>query len=102
DVDDAIGAVQHGDTRPLVEHLARHGIEVEAHSKAMHVAQVERQKVEKKRALIFGGYREQIAPGRLGSARKDILQIGRLAAVACAIVDNLALNLAAGNVNEGH
>jgi hypothetical protein len=34
--------------------------------------------------------------------RKDILQVGRLAAVAGAIVDDFALDLAAGNIDEGH
>jgi hypothetical protein len=34
--------------------------------------------------------------------REDILQVGGLAAVAGAIVDDLALDLAAGDIDEGH
>src|SRR5689334_12727002 len=38
----AVRASEHGDARTLVEHLARHGVEMETHVEAMHGAQVER------------------------------------------------------------
>src|SRR5262249_33676971 len=102
DKNNAIGTVEHGDARSLIEHLARHGVEVKADMEALHRAQVEGEEVEKEGALALSGDRKQVPMCLLRRVVMDILQIGGLATEASAVIDDLAVNLAAGDVDESH
>src|SRR5260370_41521104 len=68
----------------------------------MDGAEVQWEKVEKQRALALGGDGEQLAACVLRRLSVDVLKIGGLAAVPCAPVDNLAVNLTAGYIDERH
>src|SRR6185437_2600352 len=101
-VDEAIHTVEHGDAGALVEHLARHGVECEPHAESVNLAQIEWQEVEEEGALALGGDGEQISARGAWGMAVDILQIGRLPAIASAVVDDLALYLAFGDIDERH
>ena len=70
--------------------------------KAAHLAQIERQEVEEQRPLGLGRDRQEIAFGGLWHLAMNILEIRRLAAHARPVVDDFAMNLACGDVDECH
>src|SRR5262249_8485209 len=102
DEDNAVSTVEDSDACALIEHLTWDRIEVEANIEAMDRAQVKREEVEEQRTLALGGDGEQITVRLLWGMIVYVLQVGGLAAVPGAIIDNLAVNLTTGNVNKGH
>jgi hypothetical protein len=99
---DAVHALQDQLPAGVVEHLARHGVEVEAGGEAADGAQVEGQEVEEQRAVRLGREGDHLALRLRRGLVVDVLQVGRLAPEAGAVVDDLAVDLFAGVVDERH
>src|SRR5690606_29590671 len=98
----AVDAAKDQLARGVVEHLARHRVEVEARLEAVDLAQVEGQEVEEQRALVLGGERHHLAL-RLGRhLLVDLLEVGGLTRQAGAVVDDLEVDLAGGEVDGAH
>ena len=98
----AVDALQDQLAAGVVEHLAGHGVEVEARLEAADLAERQRQEVEEQRALGLGRERDHLAL-RLGVGLVvDVLQVGRLPAQAGPVVDDLAVDLARRVVDEAH
>src|SRR5438876_1199888 len=86
----------------VVVHLARHRVEVEPGLEAADGAQVDWQEVEEQRALGLGGERDHFA-ARIGRHfAVNVLEVGRLAAQARAVIDELAVDLAGRVVDHRH
>src|SRR5262249_54742022 len=102
DEDDAVDPLQDQLPAGVVEDLAGDGVEVEAGGEAADGAEVERQEVEEERAVGLGRQRDHLALRLRGGLVVDVLQVGRLAAQPRAVVDDLAVDLLAGVVDEGH
>ncbi len=102
DEDHAVDALEDELAAGVVEDLPGDGVEVEAGREAADRTEIERQEVEEERAVGFGGERDHLAL-RLGrSLAVDELQVGRLSTQPGAVVDDLAVDLAAGVVDERH
>src|SRR5690242_16429880 len=78
--DDAVGALQDGDARLLVEHLAGNRVELEAHLEAVDAAEVEGQQIEVQRALGLGVNRDHVADVARIDGFMDEMQVGGFAA----------------------
>jgi hypothetical protein len=75
---------------------------VEARLEAADLSQRQGEEVEEKRPLRLGGEGDHL-PARVGMhPLVDELQIGRFPAQAGTVVDDLAVDLAGGVVDEGH
>ena len=80
----------------------RNGVQMEAGFETPNGPESQRQKVEEKGALCFGGQRYHLPLGIGVGLVIDVLKIGRLAAQAGAVEDNLAIDLAGGVINKRH
>ena len=100
--DDAVAAPQDELAAGVVEDLAGHGVEVEPHLEALDGAHVEGQEVEEQRAVGLGGEAHQLAALLGVGLLVDPLDVRGLAAEARTVVDDLAVDLARGVVDEGH
>ena len=94
DEDDAVHAFEDELARGIVEDLTGHGVEVEARLEAAHRAEFERHEVEEECAVGLSRKTDQLAFSRGRSRIVDVLQVGRLAAQAGAVIDDLAVDLA--------
>ena len=102
DEDHAVDPLEDQLAAGVVEDLARHGVEVEAGGEAADRAEVEREEVEEQGAVGLGGQRDHLAL-RVGRGLVvDVLQVRRLAAQAGPVIDDLAVDLLAGVVDERH
>src|SRR5215210_1248269 len=102
DEDHAVDPLEDQLAARVVEDLAGDGVEMEAGGEAADAPQVEGEEVEEQRAVGLGGQRNHLAL-RLGRCLVvDVLQIGRLPTQAGAVVDDLAVDLLAGVVDESH
>src|SRR5437868_7449567 len=100
DKDDAVNAFKDQLAAGVIEDLAGHCVKVKAGLEAAHGAKVERQEVEKERAVGFRRQADELALGLLGGRIIDELQVGGLAAEARPVINNLAIDLARGVVDE--
>src|SRR5690606_22817686 len=78
------------------------GVEVEPGAEAADGAEVHGEEVEEERALGLGGGRDQLPLRGGGDLLVDVLEVGRLAAQARAVVDDLAVDLARRVVDQRH
>ena len=100
--DDAVDAAQDEPAAGVVEDLAGNGVQVEARLEAADLPQRQREEVEKEGPLRLGGEGDHL-PARLGvHPLVDELQVGRFPAQAGPVIDDLAVDLAGGVVDEGH
>ena len=97
--DDAVGSLQHQLARGVVEHLARDGIKHELGGHARDLPQVQRQIIEIQRAVGFRCNGDQLAGRVFRRFGVDDFKIGRFAAAARPVVDQLAGHCAGGKVN---
>src|SRR5262249_35884086 len=88
--------------RRVVENLARHGVEVEPDLEAADVAEVEGQEVEEKGPIGVGRERDEPPLGRGVGPVINVLEVRRFSAQSRPVVDDLAIDLADGVVDEGH
>ena len=100
--DDAIATTQDELAAGVVEDLAGHGVEVEAHLEALDRAHVEGQEVEEQGAVRLGGQAHQLAALLRVGLLEDPLDVRGLPAEAGTVVDDLAVDLARCVVDEGH
>jgi hypothetical protein len=75
---------------------------VEARAKAVDGTEIEGQEIEEEGAFGFGRNRKHIPTRARVDAFKYMLQIGRFATIANAIVDDLAMDLVGRDVDECH
>src|SRR5438445_332974 len=102
DEHDSVHAFEDQLAARVVIHLARHGVEVKPRLEPADRAEIDGEEVEEQRALGFGGERDHLAPGVGGDLAVDVLQVGRLAAQAGTVVDELAVDLAGRVVDHRH
>src|SRR5258708_1897296 len=100
--DDSVDTLQNELPRGIVEHLPRHGVKVEAGLEAADRAEIEGKKVEEQRTVGFRGQGDQLPLRLRVGLVVDPLQVGRLTAKAGAVVDDFAVDLASGVVDERH
>ena len=100
--DDAVDALQHELAAGVVVALAGHRVQVEARLHALDGAQREGQEVEVERALFLGRDAHELAAGFGVDLAVDVLQVGGLAAEPAAVVDDLVVDLAGGEVDQRH
>ena len=98
----AVDAFQDQLARGVVEDLAGNGVEVKARLEAAHGAEVEREEVEEERAVGFRGEGDQLSLRLRIGLVVDPLQVGRLAAQTGTVIDDLAVDLPRGVVDERH
>src|SRR5207253_2521010 len=99
---DAIHALENQLAARVVVYLTRHRVEMEPGLEAPDGAQVHRQEVEEQRALGLCGERDHLA-ARVGRhLTVNVLEVGRLAAQARAVVHELAVDLAGRVIDHRH
>src|SRR5204862_4264837 len=102
DEDDSIDAAQNELAGGVVNHLAGNGVELELGDEAFDHDRIERQKIEKERAVGGGGERDEVAPVLRINALVNVTEVGCFAAECRTVVNDLELDLAAGVVNDRH
>jgi hypothetical protein len=73
---------------------------VKASFEAANRAQIKREEIKKERAIRLCRQRDHLALLLLARLVKDVLQIRRLPAQAGSVVDDFAINLARGEIDE--
>ena len=63
---------------------------------------VEREEVEEKSPFVGRRERDELAPAGRGRSLVEILQVFRLPAEPRTVIDDLAVDLAGREINEGH
>src|SRR6185503_7411869 len=86
----------------LVEHLPRHGVELQARGEALDLTDVDGQEIEEQRPVGLGLERDYLPSLLLDRPVVDELDGGGLATVSRTVIDDFAADLAAGVVDEGH
>ena len=102
DEDDAVGAVQHALAGGFVEHLARGGHQLEVDLEIADHPGPDGQEVEEIGPVGLGLEADELAPRGAVELIIDVAEVGRLAAQAGAIVDDLDGDRLRGVVNERH
>src|SRR6185503_376593 len=102
DEDDVVHAFQDELAARVVKDLAGNGVEVKAGFEAFDFAERERKKVEEERALRLGGKGDHLAFGVGIGAFVDVLEVGRFAAEAGAVIDDFAVNPPGHVVDKAH
>ena len=75
---------------------------MEAGAETMDSTQVERQKVEEKRALRLGRNLEHLSTGTWVNASEHVLQIRCLTTITNAIIDNFTMYLMGSYIDQRH
>jgi hypothetical protein len=99
---DAVDALQDQLAGGVVEDLTGHGVELQAHLHAADHAHIDRQQVEKQRAVRLGFQADHLAARLRRRLLVDELEVGRLPAQARAVVDDLGRHLHRRVVEEDH
>ena len=100
--DDAVGALQHELAGGVVEHLARHGVELQLGPEAPDHPHVHGQQIEEQGAVRVRVEGDHLAPGLEGRLPMDRAEVGGLPAEAGPVVDDLDRHLMGGVVEEHH
>ena len=100
--DHRIGSAQHQLAGGIVEDLARHRIELDAGLHAPDGAQFDGQEIEEEGAVRLGGQGQHLAAPIAGQRVVDMLEVGRLAAEARAVVDDLGRQLLGRSIEKHH
>ena len=104
DEHDTVHAAQHQLPRGVVNDLAGHGVKLELRLEAPDRHRLDWQKIKEERAV--GTRRQRDEPALLAVTGLDVVvnldEIGRLAAHAGAVIDDLDLQLLGSLVNDGH
>ena len=75
---------------------------MEPRLEAAHRAEVERKEIKEESPVGFSGERNHLPAAFPDGLVEDPLQIGCLAAQTRAVINDLAVNLAGGEVDEAH
>ena len=102
DEDNSVGALENEFAAGFVKNLAGNGVKVEAGFESANGAKIERKKIEKQGAIGFGGKRNHLPFLICAGIFVDPLQIGGFSAKAGAVINQLAVNLASGEVDKWH
>ena len=102
DEDDSVSPFQDEFAAGFVEDLAGDGVEMQARFEAADGAQIERKEVKEQRAVSLRGQGNHLALLAGAGVVVNPLQIGGLAAQTGSVVDQLAVDLACGKVDERH
>src|SRR5205823_194068 len=102
DEDDAIHALEDELAGGVVEHLAGHGVEMEAGLESPDLSQRQGKEVEEEGAVRLGGEADELALRLRIGLVVDVLEIGGLPAKTRAVIDDLAVDLSGRVVDEGH
>ena len=100
--DDTVDALQHQPPGGVVEHLARHRVELEADLHAADDAHVEREEVEEEGAVGLRLQAHHVPARARGGAGVDPRQVRGLPAQARTVVHDLGRHLHRGVVQEDH
>src|SRR5260221_7392755 len=100
--DDTVDSLENQFARGVVEHLPRHGVKVEAGLETADRAEIEGKEVEEERTVGCRGQGDKLPLRLRVGLVVDPLQAGRLTAKAGAVVDDFAVDLASGVVDERH
>ncbi len=100
--DDAVHTPQDQLAAGVVKDLAGDGVEVEAGLEALHLPQVQRQEVKEEGALVLGGQGDHLSLAPLRDPAVNPLEVGGLPRKPGAIVDDLEVDLAIGEVDGAH
>ena len=98
----AIHAAQDQLAAGVIEHLPGNRIKMKARLEAAHRPQIQRQKIEKQGAVGLRRQRDHLAFGFVVGLVEHVLQIGGLAAKAGAVIHDLAIDFAGGEIYEAH
>ncbi len=99
---DAVDALQDELARRVVEDLARHRVELQAHLHAPDEADVQGQEVEEERAVRLRFQAHHLAARLRRGLLMDVLEVRRLPAQARTVVHDLGRHLHRGVVEEDH
>jgi hypothetical protein len=84
---------QHQLARGVIEHLTRHGIEMESGLESANLAQRKRKEVKEKSALCLGSQGDHLSLAVRVRFFVNILEVSRLAAETRAVKDDFAIDL---------
>jgi hypothetical protein len=96
----AVNAAQYELAAGVIEDLSGNGVEMEPRAEAANAAQIQWQEIEEQGAFGFRGQRDHLALLPLAGTLVDKLQIRGFAAQTGAVVDDLAIDLASGEVDK--
>src|SRR5262249_4692818 len=89
-------------TGSIVKDLARNGVEVETGLESSDSAEFQGHEVEKESTVSLGSQTDKFATGLGSRGIEYVLQVGRFATEAWAVVNDLAVNLSRSVINKGH
>ena len=92
--DDGVGPLQHDAPGRLVDHLARHRVELELHLDAGLGLEEDRHHVEEEGPVVLGVQRHEPAADLRGDLLVERLEVGGLAGERRAVIDDLDRQLA--------
>jgi hypothetical protein len=102
DEDHRVRALQHVLAHLPVLRLTRHGEALDLDLEAADLAEVDRQEVEQEGRVFLGVDRDELDLVARTEDAVHLLQAGRLAADPDAVVDELGVDRALGDVDESH